>query len=60
MTDALNEAKDNVKYLTTLDKSLEPLYIGTPASVIDGLPALINNVKMMYAVARYYGTVPRA
>ena len=59
LTDALNEAKDNVKYLTTLDKSLEPLYIGTPTSVIDGLPALINNVKMMYAVARYYGTVPR-
>ena len=59
LTDALNEAKDNVKYLTTLEKSLEPLYIGTPTSVIDGLPALINNVKMMYAVARYYGTVPR-
>ena len=59
LTDALNEAKDNVKYLTTLEKSLEPLYIGTPNAVMDGLPSLINNVKMMYAVARYYGTTPR-
>ena len=59
LTDALNEAKDNVKYLTTLEKSLEPLYTQAPIQVIDGLPSLINNVKMMYAVARYYGTIPR-
>ena len=59
LTDAVNEAKDNVKYLTTLETSLEPMYIGTPAQVIDSLPSLINNVKMMHAVARYYGTKER-
>ena len=59
LTDAVNEAKDNVKYLTTLEKSLEPMYIGTPSQVIDGLPSLINNIKMMYAIARYYGTNER-
>jgi len=59
VTDAANEAKDNVKYLTTLEKSLEPMYTGTPATIIDSLPALMNNIKMMHTIARYYNTPER-
>ena len=40
LTDAINEAKDNVKYLVTLEKALEPMYIGAPAQVMESLPAL--------------------
>ena len=54
LTDAANEAKDNVKYLTTLEKSLEPMYEGTPNTIIDTLPTLMNNIKMMHTIARYY------
>eukprot|EP00959_Pyramimonas_sp_CCMP1952_P268688 5617866-Pyramimonas_sp.AAC.2 len=59
VTDAANEAKDNVKYLTTLEKSLEPMYAGTPHTIIDSLPALMNNIKMMHTIARYYNTPER-
>ncbi|KAF0689476.1 Aste57867_19083 [Aphanomyces stellatus] len=59
ITEAANEAKDNVKYLATLEKFIEPLYIATPAAVIDALPALMNAVKMIHTIARYYNTTER-
>jgi dynein heavy chain, axonemal len=56
ITDAANESKDNIKYLATLEKSFETMYMGKPQEIIDCLPALMNNIKMMYTIARYYGT----
>ena len=56
ITDALNEAKDNVKYLSVLERFTLPLYSGNPDSIIESLPALMNNVKMMLTIARYYST----
>ena len=59
ITEALNEAKDNVKYLTTLEKFIEPLYNGTPLGIIETLPALMNSVKMIHTIARYYNTTEK-
>ncbi|CAG9462434.1 unnamed protein product [Pedinophyceae sp. YPF-701] len=59
ITDVSNEAKDNVKYLLTLEKSLEAMYNGAPQNVIDAMPTLMNNVKMMHTIARYYSTPER-
>ncbi|PNH08753.1 Dynein gamma chain, flagellar outer arm [Tetrabaena socialis] len=56
ITDAANEAKDNVKYLSTLEKSLEPMYNGRVAEITESLPALMTNVRMMYTIARFYST----
>lgn len=57
VTDAANEAKDNVKYLMTLEKSMEPMYSGADlAEIVAGLPVLMNNIKMMHTIARYYNT----
>eukprot|EP01028_Stygiella_incarcerata_P006636 TRINITY_DN270_c0_g1_i1.p1 TRINITY_DN270_c0_g1~~TRINITY_DN270_c0_g1_i1.p1 ORF type:complete len:4523 (-),score=1222.92 TRINITY_DN270_c0_g1_i1:192-13760(-) len=59
ITDSANEAKDNVKYLSTLETFLEPLYTGTPTTIIDSLPSLMNNLKMMHTISRYYNTTER-
>ena len=48
-----------MKYLTTLEKSFEPLYHGTPSAMIENVPAMINNIKMLHTIARYYGTPDR-
>lgn len=59
VTEALNEAKDNVKYLQTLEKFIEPLYHGTPDEIKETLPALMNSIKMIHTIARYYNTNER-
>lgn len=59
LTEAANEAKDNVKYLFTLEKFLEPLYSGTPHIIIETLPVLMNSIKMIHTIARYYNTRER-
>lgn len=46
VTDAANEAKDNVKYLATLEKSLEPMFNGRVQDVTETVPALLNNIKV--------------
>ena len=59
ITEAANEAKDNVKYLSTLERFFEPLFGADPQAVIDTLQPLLNAVKMIHTIARYFGTTER-
>jgi dynein heavy chain len=59
ITEAANEAKENVKFLSTIERFFEPLYGNDVSAIIDTLPALINGIKMIHTIARYYGTTER-
>ena len=59
ITESANEAKDNVKYLYTLERFIDPLYTGSAEMITDTLPALMNSIKMIHTIARYYNTNER-
>ena len=57
LTESTIEAKDNFKYLGTMKKFFVPLSMGTPPrEVASTLPALLNSIKMIFTISRYFGT----
>ncbi|KAG9479366.1 hypothetical protein GDO78_012827 [Eleutherodactylus coqui] len=56
VTNAANEAKDNVKYLYTLDRFFGPLGKASPASMVEHIPSLMNSIRMIYSTSQYYNT----
>ncbi|NXO61712.1 DYH5 protein, partial [Phainopepla nitens] len=55
ITIAANEAKDNVRYLYTLDKFFGPLANASPV-MMEHIPSLMSTVFMIYYTSPYYNT----
>jgi dynein heavy chain len=49
-----SEAKDNVKFLGTLERHFKNIIIGTLNSVEDSLPSLMNAIRMVWIISRHY------
>jgi dynein heavy chain len=48
------EAKDNVKFLGTLERHFKNIIIGSMQSVQDSLPSLMNAIRMVWIISRHY------
>ena len=59
ITEYINEAMDISKYLKTLDKFMDPLSNPDPKVIVEILPSLMNSIKLIYTIARYYNTEER-
>ncbi|XP_014680671.1 PREDICTED: dynein heavy chain 5, axonemal-like [Priapulus caudatus] len=57
--DSALEAKDNVRFLYTIDDCCEPLYSNNPLQIVASLPGLMNAVRMVFTISRYYNTSER-
>ncbi|PSC73956.1 flagellar outer dynein arm heavy chain gamma [Micractinium conductrix] len=55
LADAAAEAKETVKYLNTLEGSLECIYTKPPAAIVDGLALIASNLRMVHGISRHYG-----
>ncbi|XP_056155233.1 dynein axonemal heavy chain 5 [Lampris incognitus] len=59
ITVVANEAKDNVKYLYTLDRFFEPLGKCTPTSMLEHIPSLMTSIRLIHTISWYYNTSER-
>lgn len=60
VTLGLNEAKDNVKYISFLQKYWEPLYKSTPDEIITSLPGLMVAIRNVSKTAQIFHTASNA
>ncbi|XP_040521760.1 dynein axonemal heavy chain 5 isoform X2 [Gallus gallus] len=56
ITIAANEAKDNVRYLYTLDKFFALLAKTSPVTMVEHIPSLMNAICIIYCTSPYYNT----
>lgn len=52
----LNEARDNVRFVSSLEKHWDPLYRSPPLEIADSLSNLFQAIRSVYNNSRYYNS----
>lgn len=53
------EAKDNVKFLATLERHFKHLIDGTFQNIIESMQSMVNGLRMVWVISRHYNTDDR-
>ena len=53
------EAKDNVKFLATLERHFKNITHGSFSTIIDTIPSMMNAIRMVWIISRHYNTDER-
>jgi len=51
-----SEAKDNVKFLSTLDRHFKVVHTGSFDQIKESLPSMLNAIRMVWVVSRSFNT----
>ena len=54
MLQVTEESRDNVKFLTTLERHFKNITNAPLASILDTLPPTMNALRMVWIISRYY------
>ncbi|KXZ49756.1 DHC2 protein [Gonium pectorale] len=54
LTKLATEARDNVKFLTTLERHFKNISTGPLAGILDTLPPMMNALRMVWIISRHY------
>jgi len=53
------EAKDNTKFLATLERHFKTLQQGSFSTILDTLPSMLNAIRMVWIISRHYNSEMR-
>ncbi len=53
------EAKDNVKFLTTLERHFKHISDGTYQTILESMQSMVNGLRMVWVISRHYNTDER-
>jgi dynein heavy chain len=55
----VNEAKDNVKYMTSIERFWDPLYRCDPPEIAESLPSLMEAIRSVFHSSNFYTSSER-
>lgn len=59
LTKLFSESKDNVKFLTTVERHFRHMSTGSFQTILDSLQSMMNGLRMVWVISRHYNSDER-